>query len=85
MINWKVRFKNKNFWVAIIPAVIILIQAVAAFFGVTVDLSDANVKLLAIVDALFAVLAILGIVQDPTTHGIGDSERALEYDAPYKS
>lgn len=85
MINWKVRFKNKNFWVAIIPAVIILIQAVAAFFGVTIDLSDANVKLLAIVDALFVVLTILGIVQDPTTHGIGDSERALGYDAPYKS
>ena len=84
MINWKVRIKNRNFWLALIPAVLILIQVVAAVFGITLDLSDLGEKLLAVVNALFVVLAILGIVTDPTTHGIGDSERAMTYEEPYK-
>lgn len=85
MINWKVRIKNKNFWLAIIPAVLIFIQTVAAVFGYTVDLGDVSGKLLAVVNAIFVVLAILGIVTDPTTSGIGDSDRALGYDEPYSN
>lgn len=82
MINWKVRAKNKNFWIALIPATLLLVQAVLACFGVTWDYSQVSQELLGVVNALFAVLAILGIVTDPTTEGIGDSERALGYDAP---
>lgn len=81
-INWKVRIKNKNFWLALIPALLLLIQAVAAVFGFTLDLSDLQQKLLAVVNALFLVLAILGIVTDPTTEGISDSKQALTYNAP---
>lgn len=84
MINWKVRIKNKNFWIALIPAVLVLIQVIAAVFGITLDLSDLGEKLLAVVNALFVVLAILGIVTDPTTAGVGDSERAMGYDEPHK-
>lgn len=84
MINWKVRIKNKNFWMALIPAVLILIQVVAAVFGITLDLSDLGEKLLAVVNALFVVLAILGIVTDPTTAGVGDSQRAMSYEKPHK-
>lgn len=82
MINWKVRVKNKAFWVALIPAVILVIQLVAGLFGWSIDLTDISGKLVAIVDAVFVVLTILGIVQDPTTKGIGDSERALTYKEP---
>lgn len=81
-INWKVRFKNKAFWVALIPAVLLLVQVIAAVFGFTIDLGDLGNKLLAVVEALFTVLAILGIVVDPTTKGIGDSNRALTYNDP---
>lgn len=84
MINWKVRIKNKNFWIALIPAVLVLIQVVAAVFGITIDLSDLGEKLLAVVNALFVVLAILGIVTDPTTAGVGDSARAMGYEKPFK-
>ena len=84
MINWKVRIRNKNFWLSIIPAVILLIQAVAAVFGYTLDFGILSEKLLAVVNAVFVVLAILGVVTDPTTHGISDSQRALTYEAPYK-
>ncbi|MCI6649117.1 MAG: phage holin [Lachnospiraceae bacterium] len=85
MINWKVRIKNKNFWLAIIPAIIVLIQAVASVFGVKLDLGDIGNKLIAVVNAAFVVLAILGIVTDPTTEGISDSISALGYEKPRKS
>lgn len=78
-INWIVRIKNKAFWVALIPAILLLIQAIAAVFGFAIDLGDLGDKLLTVVNALFAVLAILGVVVDPTTPGAGDSERALTY------
>lgn len=78
-INWIVRIKNKAFWVALIPAFLLLVQAIAAVFGFAIDLGDLGDKLLTVINALFAVLAILGVVVDPTTPGAGDSERALTY------
>lgn len=81
-INWLVRIKNKSFWIALIPAILLLIQVVAAVFGITLDLGDLGNKLLAVVNAVFGVLAILGIVIDPTTSGITDSEQALTYTEP---
>ena len=84
MINWKVRIKNKNFWLAIIPAVLLLIQAVAAVFGYTIDLGDIGNKLIVVVNAVFVILSILGIVTDPTTEGISDSTLALTYKEPKK-
>mgnify|MGYP001625009523 FL=1 len=83
-INWFVRVKNKAFWVAIIPAVLLVIQAVAAVFGYTLDFGDLGNKLLEVVNAVFAVLVILGIVSDPTTEGITDSKQALTYTEPKK-
>lgn len=82
MINWKVRVKNKNFWIALIPALIVLAQAIGQLFGVQIDLSEINENLLKVVNALFGVLTIIGIVTDPTTKGFGDSERAKGYDEP---
>lgn len=82
MINWAVRFKNKQFWISFIPAVLLLVQVVAAVFGFELDLGDLGNRLLDVVNALFAVLALLGIVTDPTTSGMGDSAQALTYDKP---
>lgn len=82
MINWKVRVKQKMFWLALIPALLILIQTVAALFGIEIDISGVSARLIDIVNAVFAVLVILGIVTDPTTKGFGDSERALTYTEP---
>lgn len=81
-INWEVRLKNKQFWLAIIPAVLLLVQAVAAVFGFTLDLSDLGDKLLVVVNSIFTVLVILGVVVDPTTRGIKDSIKALTYTEP---
>jgi uncharacterized membrane protein len=65
-INWIVRIKNKNFWLTIIPAVLLLVQVVAA----------------GLVNAAFSVLVILGVVNDPTTAGISDSKQAMTYNTP---
>lgn len=82
MINWKVRIKNKVFWLSIIPAILLLIQAVAAVFGYTLDFTDLGEKLVSVVEATFVVLAILGIVADPTTAGMSDSNLAMTYEKP---
>ena len=81
-INWRVRIKNKAFWVAIIPAALLLVQQVCAVFGVTLDFGELQAQLVAIVGTVFTLLAILGIVADPTTAGMGDSEQAMTYDEP---
>lgn len=83
-INWKVRMKNKVFWIAFIPAALILIKSVANLFGFTIDLSNVEGNLIEIVEAVFVLLAVIGVVADPTTSGVGDSQRALTYDEPNK-
>ena len=82
MINWLVRFKNRNFWISFVPAALLLAQAGAALFGFELNLDGLSEKLLNLVNALFAVLALLGIVTDPTTKGVGDSARAMTYTEP---
>ena len=81
-INWKVRVRNKAFWVALIPAVLLLAQQVAGIFGIALDFGGLKDQLTAIVGTVFAILAILGIVADPTTAGVGDSEQAMTYTEP---
>ena len=83
-INWMVRIKNKAFWVAIIPAILILIQVIAAVFGFAIDLGGLGNKLLDVVNAAFSVMVILGVVTDPTTAGLADSQQAMTYTEPKK-
>ena len=83
-INWIVRIKNKAFWVAFIPAVLLLIQVVASVFGYTLDLGELGNKLLEVVNAVFGLLVIVGVVTDPTTVGYSDSTNALNYTEPKK-
>ena len=84
MINWKVRINNKLWWCEVIPAVALVIQAIAAVFGYALDFSTLVGKILAVVDAVFALLVILGIVVDPTTAGVSDSARAMTYTEPWE-
>ena len=83
-VNWKVRIKNKNFWLMIIPAILLLIQLVMELFHVKLDFGQLGNQLKEIVNAVFSVLVILGIVNDPTTSGFSDSERALGYEKPWE-
>ena len=81
-INWKVRLKNKTFWLALVPALLLVVQTVASLFGYAWDFVVLNQQIAAIINAVFAVLAILGVVTDPTTAGVTDSDRAMGYTKP---
>lgn len=82
-INWKVRFKSKAWWLSMIPAILVLIQAIAVPFGYQWDFAGLQTQLVAIVNAVFVVLALIGIVVDPTTKGFSDSKRAMSYEEPH--
>lgn len=82
MINWTVRFKNKTFWLALIPTALLFIQAAAKVFGFELDFGELGNNLTAVVNTVFALLAVLGVVVDPTTKGTSDSEQAMTYGEP---
>lgn len=81
-INWKVRFKSKSFWLAVIPAFALVVQAVMALFGFEYNFDETVNKLIVIVNAVFVLLVILGVVNDPTTTGISDSDYAMTKETP---
>lgn len=83
-INWKVRLKNKNFWIAMIPTVLLLVKPILELIGVDIDLGEVGNALLSVVDGVFVLMAVLGIITDPTTAGMSDSELALTYTEPKK-
>lgn len=84
MINWKIRIKSKEFWLALFPAVLVLAQTVLFACGIDFDPTEWTGKIIAIVDSLFLVLAILGIINDPTVVGFSDSKYSMlkEYPTP---
>lgn len=81
-INWNVRLKNKNFWLALVPALALLFQAFADIFGIKLEFGQTIDKVLVFINVLFAFLVLVGIVNDPTTTGLSDSTRALDYEEP---
>lgn len=81
-INWIVRFKNKTFWVAIIPAILLLAQQICALFGFELNIAGLSDQLIAVVGTVFSVLALVGIVNDPTVASLSDSEQAMTYTEP---
>ena len=73
MINFKLRLQNKTTLIALISAIFLMLQQ----FGLNIP---SNIQ--EGVNTLVVILVILGIVTDPTTKGVGDSERALNYNEP---
>lgn len=82
LINFQVRAKNKVFWVTFIPAVCLAIQAIAMLFGFELNLSTISDRLIDVVNSIFAMLTIAGVVVDHTTPGINDGEMGLSYTSP---
>jgi len=81
-INWTVRLKNKVFWVAIVPAILLLIQQVCGMFGINIEIAGLSDQLLAIIGTVFAILSLIGIVNDPTVATLSDSNQAMTYTEP---
>lgn len=81
-INWTVRLQNKQFVLSLASFIILNAQVVAVAMGYKFDLDAVTGVVVAVVNIIFGLLAFAGIVQDPTTQGYGDSERALTYTTP---
>lgn len=81
-INWTVRIKNKAFWIAIIPAVLLLAQQICGLFGIELNVAGLSDQLIAIVGTAFAILALIGVVNDPTVETLSDSAQAMTYTKP---
>jgi phi LC3 family holin len=87
MINWKVRFKNRSWVMAFVAQLMIVAQMLLGglnALGITdFQLSDAiQQSILTFVNALFILLSMIGLIQDPTTKGMSDSARAKTYKEP---
>lgn len=82
-INWKVRFRNPVFWTSFISALAAFVYTVLALFDVAPAISEAEV--IKVVSVIISALTTLGVLVDPTTHGVKDSNRAMTYETPAKS
>lgn len=81
-INWKVRFKQKVFLTSFISLIVSFVYSMLALFDVFPAITKNQV--LEFVNQGLALLGLLGVIVDPTTAGISDSERAMSYDEPYQ-
>lgn len=79
-INWMLRLKNKATLVSLIAIVITFVYQICGIFGIVPTVSQGAVENFC--ELVVKLLLLLGIVVDPTTAGINDSERAMTYEIP---
>ena len=82
MINWKLRLGNKATLTAILMAAVSIVYTVLGMLGVVPSFTQSQVGDL--VAMVVQLLTLLGVVVDPTTEGVSDSERAMGYEEPDK-
>lgn len=75
-INWKVRLRNKTFWLTLVPLLVLLTQRLG--------LNWVPENWESIFNTVMEILIVVGIINDPTTSGITDSSQALAYYEPRK-
>jgi phi LC3 family holin len=73
-INWKVRLRNKTFWLTLVPLLVLLTQQLG--------LNWVPENWESIFGTIMAILTVVGIINDPTTAGVKDSAQALTYYEP---
>ena len=86
MINWKVRLKNPAFWSGLIGVLGTLVISVAQLLGFDISavVSEWQATLIQLATAVLGVLGLVGVITDPTTEGLSDSQQALGYQEPRK-
>ena len=81
-INWKVRFKNKVFLTAFISLIVGFVYSMLSLFDIFPTITKNSI--LQIVEQVLTFLGLIGVIVDPTTAGLGDSDRAMSYEEPWK-
>lgn len=79
--NWKVRFKNKVWLSSFIATIVSFIYTILGMFDVAPEITQ-NV-IMNVVNGILLMLSLTGVIVDPTTAGLSDSDRAMTYDEPY--
>lgn len=79
-INWKLRLKNKTVFASLLACTVAFIYQVLGILGITAPIAESEAA--QIIGLLTNVLAVLGVLVDPTTKGTCDSNRALTYHEP---
>ena len=81
-LNWKVRFKNKVWLGSFLSLIVGFIYSMLALFDVFPQVTQNLV--IQLLNQILTFLGLIGVIVDPTTAGIGDSERAMGYEEPWK-
>ncbi|HEL1585432.1 TPA: phage holin [Streptococcus suis] len=71
-INWSIRLHNHTFWLTLVPLLVLLSQQLG-FNWVPKDWETTF-------GTIMSILTVVGVINDPTTTGLSDSERAMGYD-----
>lgn len=79
-INWKVRFRNPVWVTSLVALVISTVYQILAMFEIAPALTEDTI--MQIVSGVVQLLTLVGVMIDPTTKGVGDSDRAMEYEEP---
>lgn len=77
-INWKIRLTSKTFWISMTSLLLVLANQVAAIFGM--DITMYNEQVTNLVETVLSILGLIGVIVDPTTKGLSDSDRAMNYE-----
>ena len=80
-INWKVRFKNKIWLGSFLSLIVSFAYSMLGLFDIFPDVTRNNV--IEILNQILTFLGLIGVLVDPTTAGLGDSERAMGYEEPW--
>ena len=81
-VNWKVRFKNKVWLTAFISAIVTFAFTILNMFDVFPAITESQV--MRVINAILMFLSLTGVIVDPTTSGIEDSDRAMSYEKPWE-
>ena len=80
-LNWKVRFKNKVWLGSFLSLIVGFVYSMLALFDVFPEVTQSLV--LQLLNQVLTFLGLIGVILDPTTAGVGDSDRAMGYIEPW--
>ena len=80
-VNWKVRFKNKTWLTMFVSLIVGFVFNLLKMFDIVPVVTESFV--MNVVGQVLTFLGLIGVLVDPTTAGISDSERALGYSEPW--
>lgn len=81
-INWKVRFHSKTFLTGLVSLVIVFVYNMLQLLEITPQVEQSVV--MQVFEGILTILGMVGVINDPTTAGLADSNRAMTYTEPHK-